>query len=80
MAAHQRHSSSGGGGGGRGPLGRKRTPGSEEDEETVYLTPLGAAKEVGRSCVILKHRVRHVDQSIDGRACITPTTYPRPPQ
>lgn len=54
MAAHYRHSS-----GGRGlPGGRKRAPGSEEDEETVYITPLGAAKEVGRSCVILKHRVR----------------------
>ena len=42
-----------------GVLGRRGpAPGSEEDEETMYITPLGAAKEVGRSCVILKHRVR----------------------
>lgn len=29
-----------------------------DDEDTVYITPLGAAKEVGRSCLILKYRVR----------------------
>jgi len=33
---------------------------NEEDEETVYITPLGAAKEVGRSCLILKYKGRTI--------------------
>ena len=54
--AHHYHS---GGRRASGVLGRRGpASGSEEDEETMYITPLGAAKEVGRSCIILKHRVR----------------------
>ena len=36
---------------------------SEDDEDVVSVMPLGAAKEVGRSCIILKHKVRrtHID-------------------
>lgn len=36
---------------------RKRGNETREDEDTVYLMPLGAAKEVGRSCIILKYQV-----------------------
>jgi hypothetical protein len=58
MAAHYaHHGRPGGGRASLSVLGRRPEPGSERDEETVYITPLGAAKEVGRSCVILKHRV-----------------------
>ena len=44
-------------GGGRHHHKRGIEPGSEADEDTVYITPLGAAKEVGRSCVVIKYRV-----------------------
>ncbi len=59
MAHHYAHQGRGGGRPSSSVLGRRAiAPGSEEDESTVYITPLGAAKEVGRSCAILKHRVR----------------------
>ncbi|EWM23111.1 cleavage and polyadenylation specificity factor subunit 3 [Nannochloropsis gaditana] len=37
-----------------------RLSSNEEDEDTVYFTPLGAAKEVGRSCLILRYKGRTI--------------------
>jgi predicted metal-dependent RNase len=43
-----------------GALKRRSSMG---DQDSVFVTPLGAGQEVGRSCIIIKHKVSHRELS-----------------